>query len=168
MNFIATADGFLDLGRRKVCCALGKSGVTPAADKREGDLASPAGVWPIRRVLYRPDRGAAPNTALPVAALAADDGWCDAPGDAAYNRPVKLPDPASAEVMWRDDHLYDIVIVLGHNADPPVAPMGSCIFLHLARDGYLPTEGCVAVARGDMDALLAAATPGDTLEIRAR
>jgi L,D-peptidoglycan transpeptidase YkuD (ErfK/YbiS/YcfS/YnhG family) len=164
--FTATADGFLDLGARRVRCALGKAGVKPAADKREGDLASPAGVWPLRRVLYRPDRGAAPETALPAAALAPDDGWCDAPGDPAYNRPVKRPYPASAEAMWREDHLYDLVVVLGHNDDPPVAGRGSAIFLHLAREGYLPTEGCVAVAREDMEALLAAAKPGDALEIR--
>ena len=165
--FTATADGFLDLGGRRVRCALGKAGVTRATDKREGDLASPIGVWPIRRVLYRPDRSAKPTTALAVGPLAADDGWCDAPDDPAYNRPVKLPYPASAERMWRNDHLYDVVVVLGHNDDPPVAPLGSCIFLHLARDGYLPTEGCVAVTRPDMEALLAMAKPGDAVEIRA-
>ncbi|RAK59365.1 hypothetical protein DJ021_05870 [Phenylobacterium hankyongense] len=167
MNFTATADGLLDLGDRKVRCALGPSGVVPAADKREGDGASPAGVWPIRRVLYRPDRGPAPQTALPVAALSRDDGWCDAPGDPAYNRPVKLPYPASAEAMWREDGIYDLVVVLGHNDDPPAAPMGSCIFLHLARPEFAPTQGCVAVAREALEHLLARARPGDTLEIRA-
>jgi L,D-peptidoglycan transpeptidase YkuD (ErfK/YbiS/YcfS/YnhG family) len=171
-NFTAEATdghggGVLDLGTRRVRCALGKAGVRPAADKREGDLASPAGVWPIRRVLYRPDKGAAPATALAVQALAPDDGWCDAPDDPAYNRPVKLPHAASAERMWRDDGIYDLVVVLGHNDDPPVPAMGSCIFLHLARRGYLPTEGCVAVTRADLEELLAAAQPGDTVEIRA-
>jgi L,D-peptidoglycan transpeptidase YkuD (ErfK/YbiS/YcfS/YnhG family) len=164
--FTATADGFLDLGARKVRCALGKGGVTPGADKREGDLASPTGVWPMRRVLYRPDRGAAPDTALPVQAIAPDDGWSDAPDTPDYNRPIKLPHPGSAERMWRDDGLYDLLVVLGHNDDPPVSPMGSCIFLHLARPGYLPTEGCVAVSREDMEALLAAAQPGDAVEVR--
>ncbi|MDB5450311.1 MAG: hypothetical protein JWQ52_1439 [Phenylobacterium sp.] len=167
MNFTATADGLLDLGDRKVRCALGPTGVIPAAEKREGDGASPAGVWPIRRVLYRPDRRAAPQTELPVEPLSPDDGWCDAPDDPAYNRPVKLPYPASAEAMWRDDGIYDVVVVLGHNDDPPVAPMGSCIFLHLARPDFSPTQGCVAVAREDLEHLLAQARPGDTLEIRA-
>jgi L,D-peptidoglycan transpeptidase YkuD (ErfK/YbiS/YcfS/YnhG family) len=167
VNFTATADGLLDLGDRKVRCALGPTGVIPAAEKREGDGASPAGVWPIRRVLYRPDRRAAPQTELPVEPLSPDDGWCDAPGDPAYNRPVKLPYPASAEAMWRDDGIYDVVVVLGHNDDPPVAPMGSCIFLHLARPDFSPTQGCVAVAREDLEHLLAQARPGDTLEIRA-
>jgi len=165
MIFTASADGWLDLGGRRVRCALGKAGVTPAALKREGDLASPAGVWPIRRVLYRPDRGA-PTTALPVQPLARDDGWCDSPDDADYNRPIKLPHPGSFEKLWRDDGLYDLIVVLGHNDDPPRPQMGSCIFAHLARPGYAPTEGCVALAREDLEALLALAKPGDAIEIR--
>ena len=166
MIYVATGDGWLDLGGRRVRCALGPAGVVAAADKREGDGASPAGVWPIRRVLYRPDRGPAPDTALPVAPIAPDDGWCDAPQDPAYNRPVKLPYPASAEQMWRDDRLYDLVVILGHNDDPPVRGLGSAIFLHLAKPDYAPTHGCVAVAPADLEALLAKAQPGDAVEIR--
>jgi L,D-peptidoglycan transpeptidase YkuD (ErfK/YbiS/YcfS/YnhG family) len=168
VNFIAGPDGFLDLGDgRRLRCALGRSGILAAADKREGDGFSPAGAWPIRRVLYRPDKGPAPATALPTAPIRPEDGWCDAPGDPAYNRPVTLPYPASAERMWRDeDDVYDVVVVLGHNDDPVVDGLGSCIFMHLRRPGYLPTEGCVALAPDDMATFLAAARPGDTVEIR--
>jgi L,D-peptidoglycan transpeptidase YkuD (ErfK/YbiS/YcfS/YnhG family) len=165
--YIATADGWLSLGERRVRCALGPAGVVAAADKREGDGASPAGAWRIRRVLYRPDRGPVPATTLPVATIAENDGWCDAPDDPAYNRPVKLPYPSSAERMWRDDHLYDLVVVLGYNDNPPVPGLGSAIFLHLAKPDYAPTHGCVAVARGDLEAFLAQARPGDAVEIRA-
>jgi L,D-peptidoglycan transpeptidase YkuD (ErfK/YbiS/YcfS/YnhG family) len=165
--FTATSDGWLDLGGRKVRCALGPAGVTPAAQKREGDGASPAGVWPIREVIYRPDRGPPPATEFRVRAMCEDDGWCDDPADPQYNRPVKLPYPASAERMWRDDELYDIVVVLGHNDDPVVPGRGSAIFLHVAKPGYPPTQGCVAVARADLEALLDAARPGDAVEIRA-
>lgn len=167
MNFTATADGFLDLGGRKVRCALGRSGVKPAADKREGDGASPAGVWPIRRVLYRPDRGPPPATAFDLQPISRHDGWCDDPKDPAYNRPVYLPYPASAEHMWLESGVYDIVVILGHNDDPVVPGMGSAIFLHLSTPDYSPTQGCVAIPRADLEELLSKARPGDAVEIRA-
>lgn len=165
MIFTARADGGFDLAGRAVRCALGRGGVIAAVDKREGDGHSPLGVWPIRRVLYRPDRGGAPRTALPVQPIAPDDGWSDAPGDVAYNRPVKRPYPASSEAMWREDGLYDLVVVLGHNDAPPVPGLGSAIFLHLAGPDYAPTDGCVALSRPDLEAVLALAAPGDAVAI---
>lgn len=146
-------------------CALGRSGVRPADQKREGDGATPAGAWTVRRVLYRPDRGPAPPTRLPVRPIAKDDGWCDAPDDPAYNRPVRLPYPASCETMTRQDGLYDVVMVIGHNDDPPQPGLGSAIFVHCAAPDYAPTEGCVALARDDLRALLAALSPGDVIEV---
>src|SRR4051812_43073792 len=166
MIFTATADGWFDLGDRKVRCALGEAGVKPAAEKREGDQASPIGVWPIRRLLYRPDKGPAPVSAIPAQPLSENDGWCETPDHADYNRQVKLPHPVSHERMWRDDDLYDRVVVLGHNDDPVVPGLGSAIFLHLARAGYSPTQGCVALARRDLEDLLSIAKPGDAVEIR--
>ncbi len=165
MIFQAWPDKRLTGGGFEVRCALGRGGIVPAADKREGDGASPAGLWPLRRVLYRPDRGAAPKAGLPVSAIAPDDGWCDAPDDPRYNRPVKHPYPASAEHLWREDRLYDLIVVLGHNDDPPVPGMGSAIFLHVAAPDFAPTEGCVAITRPDLEALLDEAAPGDLLEI---
>ena len=165
MIFTAFSDGRLRLRDRETPCALGRSGVVAAADKREGDGATPMGLWWLRRVLYRADWVGAPVTALPCAQIARDDGWCDAPRDRNYNRQVKLPYPASCERLWREDRVYDLVCVLGHNDDPPVPGLGSAIFLHVARDGYAPTEGCVALARADLQALLAMAGPGDALEV---
>jgi L,D-peptidoglycan transpeptidase YkuD (ErfK/YbiS/YcfS/YnhG family) len=165
MIFTARSDGGFDLPGRRSRCALGRTGVAPAAAKREGDGKSPLGVWPMRRVLYRPDRAQRPATALEVQPIVPDDGWCNAPCDPAYNRPVKRPYPASCEAMWRQDELYDLVVVLGHNDDPPVPGLGSAIFLHLARPGYAATEGCVALSRADMLELLTLARPGDALAI---
>ena len=166
MIFEATSDGWLELGRgRRVRCALGRSGVARAEDKREGDGKTPLGQWPLRRVLYRADHGGAPETALETQAIMPDEGWCDAPEDPAYNRPVRLPYPASAERLWREDRLYDLVVVLGHNDEPVVPFMGSAIFLHLANLDYRPTEGCVALRRPDLEALLRSSRPGDFLRI---
>jgi L,D-peptidoglycan transpeptidase YkuD (ErfK/YbiS/YcfS/YnhG family) len=161
----AFADGVLRLGAWSTRCALGRSGVTPALQKREGDGASPAGVWPMRQVLYRPDAGPPPQTRLETRPIAPDDGWCDASEDPAYNRPVRLPYPASAEAMWRCDPVYDIVVVLGHNDDPVIPGAGSAIFFHLARPDWAPTEGCVAVTRRDMEHVLSKLGPGAALEI---
>ncbi|EKV32148.1 hypothetical protein C882_3212 [Caenispirillum salinarum AK4] len=145
-------------------CALGKGGIV--REKREGDGGTPVGTFPIRRVLYRPDRLAeAPETGLPVRALAPNDGWCDDPADPAYNRPIALPYGASHERLWRDEAVYDVIVILGHNDDPPVAGRGSAIFMHVARPGYTGTEGCVALALPDLLDLLAACGPDSTITI---
>lgn len=163
--FNAWSDGRFSLPEREGGCVLGRGGVKPAAGKREGDGATPLGTWPIRYLLYRPDKGGPPAATLDVRPIAPDDGWCDAPEDPAYNRPVRLPYPASAERLWRDDDLYDLVLVLGHNDDPVVPGMGSAIFLHLQSPRAAPTEGCIALTRADMLALLAVAKPGDAVRV---
>ncbi len=148
MDILVSDDGWLTCGGRRYRCALGRAGLT--ANKREGDGATPIGCFPLRRVLYRADRLAAPQTALPSAPLEPADGWCDDPEDRDYNRQVRLPHPARCERLWRADAVYDIIVVLGHNDDPVTAGAGSAIFLHVARPDYRPTQGCVAVARDDL------------------
>ena len=167
-NFQVYTDGWFDLAGVKVRCALGKGGVRAGARKREGDGATPAGIWPIRRALYRPDRGAAPVTRLTLDPMWPHDGWCDAPSDDNYNQPVKLPYGASAETLWRTDHVYDRIIILGYNDSPVISGAGSAIFLHLARENYAPTEGCVALAPDDLTVFFSLAGPGDTLQILER
>ena len=144
--------GWLDYAGQRFRCALGKGGVK--THKREGDGATPVGRFALRRLFYRPDRIARPFCALKTAPLPPDAGWCDDPAHPDYNRLVTLPHPASCETMWRRDAVYDLVIPLGYNDEPPVAGLGSAIFLHLARPDYTPTEGCVALARADFLALL--------------
>ena len=166
MIFTAYADGWMELPGRLSRCALGSAGVVAAGAKREGDGASPAGLWPLRRVLFRQDRCPAPATRLPLAALDPADGWCDAPGDPAYNQQVRLPYPASAEALWREDSVYDLIVILGYNDAPVVDGAGSAIFLHLARTDFSPTQGCVALAGGELLHLLSLARPGDGVRIR--
>lgn len=61
---------------------------------------------------------------------------------------------ASHEKLKRDDHLYDMVVVMDHNVTRHLSVGGSAIFFHLAYDDYRPTEGCVAISRRDMEWLL--------------
>lgn len=146
--------GLLTFGNLTFPCALGRSG--RRVGKREGDGATPAGTFLLRKAYYRPDRVVRPATGLSVAALRADDGWCDAPGDRNYNRPVRHPYPVSAEHMWRPDGLYDLVVVIGHNDRPRIQGRGSAVFMHVAAPGLQPTEGCIALARPHLQRLLRA------------
>jgi len=162
-DLVVTADGYCAFKGLRYACILGAGGIVTT--KKEGDGGTPAGRWPLRRLLFRPGRGTPPAGVLPVQAIAPDDGWCDDAADAAYNRPVKLPFDASHEVMWRIDHLYDLVVVVGHNDNPPVAGAGSAIFLHLARHDRGPTAGCVAFERADLETILATLDEGSQLVV---
>jgi L,D-peptidoglycan transpeptidase YkuD (ErfK/YbiS/YcfS/YnhG family) len=138
--------------------SFGKGGYCAAADKREGDGNTPLGLWSIRAALVRPDRLPAPQTALPWR-------WCDGAADPAYNRPVTIPHPHSHEPLWRDDHAYDLILVLAHNDNPPVPGLGSAIFWHVRQPDGRPTEGCVAMGRDVLARWLDAMAPGDAIRI---
>ncbi|MEM6412777.1 MAG: L,D-transpeptidase family protein [Pseudomonadota bacterium] len=156
-RLIVRNDNTLEDSTFSYSCTSGKGGRRPASQKTEGDGASPIGSWALKRVFFRPDRIARPETALPVSPLSQDDGWCDDPEDPAYNRPVKLPFAASHEKMWRDDNAYDLVVELGHNDDPPVPGRGSAIFMHVMHDDHRATEGCIALERDDLLQILSRA-----------
>jgi len=146
--------GLVRCGALSLRCALGRSGVTHL--KREGDQATPAGRHRVLTLIVRPDRQR-PRSALPTRTLRKNDGWCEDPRHGNYNRPIRLPSSAGHETMWRDDRLYDVVGVLDWNMSPRIRGRGSAIFLHLARENFEPTAGCIAFNRRDLLLLLAAA-----------
>lgn len=159
----AARRGLALLGPLTLPCSLGRGGII--ATKREGDGGTPRGVWRIGEVWFRPDRIRRPRTALPVRPIKSGDGWCDASADRNYNRFVRLPYPASAEKMWRGDRLYDLVVVVEYNRRPRARGRGSAIFMHVARPGFTPTEGCVALRLPDLLRLLARLGPGTRIRI---
>jgi len=155
---------FLRAGSARMRCAIGKGGVSAA--KREGDGATPVSVMALRRLWWRKDRLEALSCALPMAAITPDLGWCDDASHPDYNRPVSLPFAASHEKMCRDDGLYDLVVELGWNDAPPRPGHGSAIFMHIARENYGATEGCIALSRDDLIALLAQVDTTTLLVVR--
>lgn len=144
--------GWLTAGPLRIPVALGRGGIK--ADKREGDGATPAGRFRLVRLWYRADRGPRPKTLLPVRRIRPDDAWIDDPADRNYNRPVRLRGGASGDRLWRKDHLYDLVIEIDHNTRPRVAGRGSAVFIHVARPGFTPTAGCVALKASALERLL--------------
>lgn len=167
---VETGTGILKWGSQSTPCAIGKGGVKPDTDKREGDGATPLGTYPLRWVYYRPDRVAPPQTNLPMRGISRQDGWCDDADHSAYNSAVRLPFDASAETLWREDGLYDFIVVLGHNDAPARAGLGSAIFLHCCKyddaGAMKPTLGCVAVPRETLVTILRGCTPQTVIEIR--
>jgi L,D-peptidoglycan transpeptidase YkuD (ErfK/YbiS/YcfS/YnhG family) len=161
-----TSRGWATLGAKRWRCTVGEGGIRE--DKVEGDAATPAGEYPLRRVYFRNDRLVLPKVRLPARPISEHDGWCDDPRSPTYNRLVHVPNDWSAEKMWREDGLYDLVVVVGYNDDPPEGEWGSAIFLHVAREDYAPTKGCVAFSQTDLMELVALIGPATKLRILAR
>jgi L,D-peptidoglycan transpeptidase YkuD (ErfK/YbiS/YcfS/YnhG family) len=151
------ARGVLTAGALALPVALGRTGIK--ANKFEGDGATPRGTFRFRRLWWRADRHPRPATLLPVRRISADDGWCEDPSDRQYNRSIKLPPGSKADRLTRKDGLYDFIIEIDHNTRPRVAGRGSAVFIHVARQGFAPTAGCVALNINALRRLLARVGP---------
>jgi L,D-peptidoglycan transpeptidase YkuD (ErfK/YbiS/YcfS/YnhG family) len=167
--------GWLTIGWQRFPCALGRNG--RHYRKVEGDGRTPVGIWRLRTVYYRVDhaqsqpRSITPprigQSGLSRRMIRREDGWCDAQGDRNYNRAVTRPYAASSEALWRNDDLYDLVIVLNHNERPRIQGGGSAIFIHIARPGLTPTEGCVALQIDHLRRVLQTLRPTSRLRVTA-
>jgi L,D-peptidoglycan transpeptidase YkuD (ErfK/YbiS/YcfS/YnhG family) len=132
--------------------ALGRGGIK--ANKREGDGGTPRGVFFPRRLWWRADRHVRPKTFLAARPIRPEDAWCEDPADRHYNQPIRLDRGQPGDRLTREDHLYDFIVEIDHNTGPRIAGRGSAVFLHLARQNFSPTAGCVSMTRSDMLRLL--------------
>jgi len=155
--------GILIAGRLAIPVVLGRSGIR--ADKREGDGATPRGRFRLVRLWWRGDRLMRPRTWLPVKRIAPEWAWAEDPRDRRYNQPFRRSANEPGDRLWRDDHLYDLIIELDHNTRPRIAGRGSAIFIHLARLDRGPTAGCIAFAPKDLRRLLSSLGPSTRIDI---
>lgn len=153
---------------KRYACTIGRAGIAAPGQKCEGDLMTPTGSFGLRCCYYRADRIAPPITGLPLIALTSEDGWCDDAAHPLYNQPVKLPFEGRHEKLWREDHVYDVIVPLGYNDGPIVPGAGSAIFMHVMREDGVGTEGCVALKLPDLLELLAGVDERTILVIGAR
>ena len=151
------ARGWLSAGPLMLPAALGLSGVK--ANKREGDGATPRGTFRLKRLWWRAGRHPRPATFLPVERIRPNDGWCEDPKARHYNRRIKVPPESNADRLARMDNLYDFIVELDHNTRPRIAGRGSAVFIHVARPGFAPTAGCVALDINSLRRLLARLSP---------
>lgn len=155
--------GLLFAGAAQLPVALGRGGIKAA--KHEGDGGTPAGRFHPVRLWWRDDRLLRPRTGLPVRRIHPGDAWCEDPADRRYNRPFRRSPGEQGDRLRRDDHLYDLIVEIDHNTRPRVAGHGSAVFIHLARPGFAPTAGCVALRRSDLLTLVARLTRKTRIDI---
>lgn len=98
-------------------------------------------------------------TQLPVRRIGPGDGWCEDPTDRRYNRPVRVAPGSMADRLARADALYDLIVEIDHNTRPRIAGRGSAVFIHVARPGFAPTAGCIALDRAALRRLVAGLRP---------
>jgi L,D-peptidoglycan transpeptidase YkuD (ErfK/YbiS/YcfS/YnhG family) len=144
--------GWLTADGMTIPVALGRGGIR--ANKREGDGGTPRGVFHPRKLWWRADRHTRPRTFIAAHAIRPEDAWCEDPDDRQYNRPIRLTREEAGDRLTRKDHLYDFIVEIDHNTSPRVAGRGSAVFLHLARENFGPTAGCVSMTQGAMRHLL--------------
>jgi len=149
--------GWLTAPGLTIPVALGRGGIL--ANKREGDGGTPKGTFHPRRLWWRGDRHPRPRTFLDARAIGADDAWCEDPRDRHYNQPVRVKREHNSDRLKREDHLYDFIVEIDHNTRPRVAGRGSAVFLHLVRENFAPTAGCVSMTRSAMLHLLRRLAP---------
>jgi L,D-peptidoglycan transpeptidase YkuD (ErfK/YbiS/YcfS/YnhG family) len=155
--------GVLLAGARAIPVVLGRAGI--AADKREGDGATPRGRFELIRLWWRADRTPRPRSLLPVRRIDRTLAWCESPADRRYNRPFRRSANEPGDRLWRDDHLYDLVVEISHNTRPRVAGRGSAVFIHVARPDHGVTAGCVALNAKELRRLLGRIGPRTRIEI---
>lgn len=155
--------GWLMAGHLAFPVALGRAGIR--ANKREGDGGTPRGRFRPLRLWWRADRMARPRTYLPTRPIHPYDAWCEDPSSRHYNRPFRILPNSPGDRLTRADHLYDIIIEIDHNRRPRIAGRGSAVFIHLARPGFAPTAGCVALRRSDLLRLVARLGPQTWIDI---
>ena len=155
--------GWLTAGSLTIPVALGRGGIL--ANKREGDGGTPRGSFRPRQLWWRGDRHSRPRTYLPARIITGIDAWCEDPRDRHYNRWIRRGEGEGGDRLKRADRLYDFIIEIDHNTRPRIAGRGSAVFLHLARDNFGPTAGCVSMTRAAMLQLLRRIGPRTTIII---
>ncbi len=144
MNLLVQ-NNYLNTDLGQYSCAIGKDGLTK--NKVEGDHKTPIGKFKFKKVFYRADKLGKMVFNLPSQIIKKNSGWCDDPKHKLYNQFIKFPFNASAERLYRDDGLYDLLFVIDYNIDPIVPGKGSAIFLHICKPNFEGTEGCIAIEK---------------------
>ena len=153
---------YLTYNKLKLKCAVGKKGI--GNKRKEGDLITPKGQFKIKYILYRKDRVKI-STKLKKKIIKKNMGWCDDPRSSHYNKLIRLPFTYKHEKLFKKENTYDIILVLNYNMRPIKKNKGSAIFIHVAKNDFKSTEGCVAIKKIDLIKLIKEIGPNTKVKI---
>lgn len=111
--------------------------------KFEGDKKAPSGIFKLTSIFGY----AKTNTyKIPYQYTSKNLICVDDSNSKDYNKIISMPkkEPKSFEYMKRDDHQYELGIVVEHNKQG-VKQRGSCIFLHVQKAKNIGTAGCTSM-----------------------
>lgn len=160
---IVKKSGYLEYKKLKFRCSLGSAGIKKKI--KEGDNITPKGVFKIIKVYYRADKIGKIETQIKKIKIKKKLGWCDDPRSIFYNKQIKLPNKSSHEKLYRNDNLYDLIIVLNYNMNPIIKNRGSAIFIHIAKNNYQPTHGCIGLNKIHLLTILRKIKKNETVKI---
>jgi len=149
---IVKKSNYLKYKNFKIRCSLGKAGIKKK--EKEGDNITPKGIFKIICIYYRSDRIKKITTAFKKIKIEKTMGWCDDPKSSFYNKEIKIPNKFNYEQFYRKDNLYDIIVPLNYNTNPILKNKGSAIFIHIAKNNYKPTAGCIGIKKSNLIKLL--------------
>ena len=142
---IVKKTGYLKYKNLKFRCALGRAGIKKK--EKEGDNITPRGIFKIIKIYYRQDKIKKIKAFIEPIKIKKNMGWCDDSRSNYYNEQIKLPNKFSCERLHRNDNLYDIILVLNYNTHPTIKKKGSAIFIHVSKNSYKKTKGCIALKK---------------------
>ena len=117
-------------------------------------MITPKGIFKIVGLFYRKDRVGLINTKIKKTVISKNTGWCDDTRSKSYNRLIKFPFKYSAERFYKKENIYDLILVLDFNMNPVRRNRGSAIFIHVAKNNFKPTRGCVAIKKNELKKLI--------------
>ena len=159
---LVNQNNFLTYNKKHYKCSLGINGLNQS--KIEGDKSTPIGTFSLGNLFVRTDRIKNLKTNFNYISIDETMAWSDDSNSKDYNKLIKVTN-SHKEIMYRNDNIYDLILVINYNIHPIIPSKGSAIFIHISKANYSPTQGCIALNRDDFKEILTTLKPSDKIRI---
>ena len=143
-------------------CSLGINGLNES--KIEGDKSTPIGIFSLGNLYVRTDRIKDLKTHFKYLSISKKMAWSDEPNNKDYNKLINI-NYNHKEIFHRTDRIYDLILVVNYNIEPIIPHKGSAIFIHISKNNYSSTQGCIGLNQDDFTEILLTLKPADKIKI---